>query len=471
MIIFKKIRIIVSVSCVVFLIPVALFSQVDKITDIDFVYKKIKTVYAGYKNKVKSNDFEKIIKLTRAASYKDEDTFAALSRITSYFNDHHLSLYEKRFNKNIDTALCSLNYERLYKLIGNRTKKNKYEGYWINELNSIVIYLKKVQKNQLDGFIIETSIPAVPRGYCIIKVKENKMHKGLTDYISIDGEFRVFTKTHFKSDSVLIGNSFSKWHKLNSYKPDFLESQHPIIYKPSVIVIDSNNVLIMMNNFSTKGIAKVYDSLIRENEKSIANCKNLIIDIRNNGGGSIRSFIPLLPFICSKPLLHVGAFVLCSNDLIEDAKESRKVYNERKDTAKVLAYDEFITRMVAHKDDFIYNPPDTFPCVQLPSKIKNVALLINHGCRSAAELMILMLKQINMVKTFGESTAGSVDYLDMITYELPVSKYIFWVGTTQREITKNAPLYDNVGIPPDVEIPENIMDWPGFVKKYYEQIK
>jgi hypothetical protein len=42
------------------------------------------------------------------------------------------------------------------------------------------------------------------------------------------------------------------------------------------------------------------------------------------------------------------------------------------------------------------------------------------------------------------------------------------VATTKRITTKDAPLYDNTGIKPDIEISDDVPDWIEFVKKYYE---
>jgi len=462
----KKFTIRLFLSCMIIFSQKALPAQLYNRADIDFLLKKITMVYAGYKDKVKDGRFKKLVQLCRLDPGKD--SFAVLSRITSYFADHHLSIYQKKLNKHIDTALCRLQYERL-RIPGNKeTKTSRYEGYWINELNSTVIYLQETGKNKFEGCVIETRVPGVPAGYCILRLNNNTSAKGLTDYINIDGELRVFTRSHFKDDSVLIVNSFSKWHKLKNYQKNILQQRLPVVTTPSLTLLDSTTVLIRMNNFSSKGIAGFYDSLIKANSVSIASCKNLIIDIRNNGGGSIRGFFSLLPFFCTTPLFNVGSYQLCSNDLIEDARQSRKLYSERNDTTLVAEYDKFIARMMEHKNTFIYTPPDTLPCNPVSSRIKNVALLINHGCRSAAELMVLMLKQNNKVKTFGENTAGAVDYLDMIVYELPVSKFTFWVGTSKRKITRSAPKFDNSGIQPDITISENVTDWVAFVKKFYE---
>jgi C-terminal processing protease CtpA/Prc len=125
--------------------------------------------------------------------------------------------------------------------------------------------------------------------------------------------------------------------------------------------------------------------------------------------------------------------------------------------------------MEKNKNNFLFKEADTVFCQPNPNNIKSVAIIINHGCRSAAELMLLYFKQSSKVKTFGEPTAGAVDYLDMLTYKLPKTKYTLWVGTVKRELTKADGKYDNIGIKPDVEISDDVDDWVEFVRKYYEK--
>jgi hypothetical protein len=81
--------------------------------------------------------------------------------------------------------------------------------------------------------------------------------------------------------------------------------------------------------------------------------------------------------------------------------------------------------------------------------------------------MIIYLRQSKKGTIFGEKSGGAVDYINASEFYLPKSKYTFWVATLKREISSLFPQYDNIGIPPDVEIPESNPDWIQFVKDYY----
>ncbi len=71
------------------------------------------------------------------------------------------------------------------------------------------------------------------------------------------------------------------------------------------------------------------------------------------------------------------------------------------------------------------------------------------------------------MRLFGEASAGSVDYSDLLTYELPRSHFMLWVASSKRGVTSWDPAYDEMGIPVNVEVPDSESDWVGFVRKYY----
>jgi hypothetical protein len=433
-----------------------------QITDIDFIGNKIKFAYAGFKDKTSPAKFKKLI--NNLKNYHEKDTFALLSKIILPFNDQHLALYQERKNMEADSVISKKKYTYISKL---RPRKKSYEGFWINDLHTIVIYLKLVPPNGYEGYVMESKNKAL-LGYCIIKMQKEVNGKRVTDYTEVRSQFRMFFMSYFKDKETLITGAYNKWHKVANYKKDMLDNNIAFNNSPAVEKLDSNTVLIKMHDFSSRGVTQKYDSLIKANDKIIAACKNLIIDIRYNAGGSIRNFVSLLPYVCSKPIVRVPYYQLYSNDLIADAEADRKIYLEQNDTAKVKLYNAAIEKMLANKNKLVYNVADTLPCKPVNSNIKNVGLLFNYGSRSAAELMILHFKQIASVTTFGEPSAGAIDYLDILRYKLPETKYTLWVAATKRAPTKEEPLYDKTGISPDVIIGDKTIDWVKFVKKYYE---
>jgi uncharacterized lipoprotein YehR (DUF1307 family) len=454
----SKFKIITLILVVVSL--KALAQETEK-NDIDFVVNKIKYTYAGYKDKIKGNEFEDLIKKVRITTSKD--TFAQLAKLTSYFQDIHLGLYQIYWPDKIDTNQCKINYAS----INVRTKKN--ESFWIDDLNQNVICLRKENNNDYAGYLVESK-RKVPLGLCILKFRINKKQPFLADVIDLEEYYRAFMKSFFTNDNVLMIKGYKKWTKIENYNSRKLESSTTINNKPFFKILDTNNVLLNMPSFSRYYIP-IYDSIVKANKNLIGETKNLIIDLRNNRGGVIGNFYSLFPFLGKNVIMEGGYSSLSSDDLVKNFNNKKENYLKQKDTAMAKAYDDYVKRLIENKNNFIFNKSDTFSVNQIDSfpKLKNIAIITNNSSVSSAELMLLFFKQSNKVKVFGEVTGGVVDYLDEMRFQTPFSKFNLFVPTTKREITALFPAYDMTGIKPDIQISDNEPDWIDFVKRYYEK--
>ena len=74
---------------------------------------------------------------------------------------------------------------------------------------------------------------------------------------------------------------------------------------PFVEEINENTVYLHIPFFYPSEKAKI-DSVLQKNETLIKSSPNLIIDIRNNGGGADRSYEELLPYLYTHPIRVVS---------------------------------------------------------------------------------------------------------------------------------------------------------------------
>ena len=255
---------IVKILTLIYFFVLANFmpAQAQPVTenDLDFLVYKIKKTYAGYKDKTNDNEFDKLIKEVKESSSKD--TFANLSKLTMYFNDAHLRLFEKIPSEKIDTLECKNNLQKVKKIL-SKSKESRYNGFWINTKNDIVIYLNESSKGNFESYVME-SIYNVPNGFCNIKIKKNKSNELVTDYLDIALLRRFFLKFNFKNDTVLMGNAYSKWTKISMYHEKYLNDKVPFSYIPTFTIIDSNTVVLKLPSFS-KDQVKINDSIIIPN--------------------------------------------------------------------------------------------------------------------------------------------------------------------------------------------------------------
>jgi hypothetical protein len=437
---------------------------------IEFMSFTIKDTYAGYRDKVKGKEFDALVKKVKRSHSKD--TFALLSQLTSFFKDNHVSLYDDsiRYRKT-DTLQCKKDSQMVQQYFNSQKSKDPYEGYWLSGYDYCVLALKKVKSNPVTyyGYVMETKSRAIP-GYCMLKMTQQKDGTYYTDYIAEDLRLRAFLRAKFKNNNTLWLNSRGGiWHRLPNYQPGILKSLTTFSFKPGFEVLDSNTVLLKMHDFTTRYIS-IYDSIIKANAKLIEQCNTLIIDIRNNSGGYVRSYQSLLSYIYTGPIVHVGGSSLISNHFMKQYDDKINKFKADGDTATANSYMQYRDTFLAKRGQLYYRPGDTV-ANNLPilPKPKNVALVINNNCVSAAELMLLNFRQSSKVKFFGEPTGGAVDYLNAMSFRLPHYQYGLSVASSKRALNKREPSYDGKGIPPDVEISDDITDWVAFVKKYYNE--
>jgi hypothetical protein len=435
--------------------------------DVEFVVKTIKESYAGYHDKVTNKEFDSFVK----RQINDRDTFKLLSAIANYFEDQHLKIF--RYNtRKYDTILGQKNIKMISAYFSNRNIKDKREGYWVNDYNNCVIALKKVKNNPVayKAYIVESRKDAIPIGTIYADFICLKGDKFLTDFMTPKGGFSYYLISEFKNDTTFTSAPSSKWRKLINYKGSAMQSLPEYNYSVTATLLDKDNYLITIPG-STEQNTKILDSIVKDQYQIISSTKNLIIDIRNNLGGTVRTYAPLFPFIYTNPIQKISGYLYYSKAMMNAEQLELNEYRgmESIDTALIKQKENSIARISGNIGRVLY---DGGTIVKLDSTKKypqNVAVIANYACYSASEMMILDFKQSKKVTLFGERTFGAVDYLDDFSIDLPSKKYVLDIASFKRAIPKGGTRLDGIGIIPDVPIPDGDSDWVEFVRNYYKK--
>lgn len=343
-------------------------------------------------------------------------------------------------------------------------KEVDYEGVWIN--GPYKIGIKKIENNFI-GFIIEADGVYWKKGQVKLKINANSS----AVYYMKDHSGQKF------SNAELWGNNYIKlgYITLQRIAPKFNDS--PIIKQyfesiraqgPYIEIIDENTAYLRLPSFRRSEKQRI-DSVIKVNKGHILKTHNLIIDIRNNGGGSDVSYQEILPILYTNPIRIVGEEYLSTSlnnrrmlDFIE--KDDYGFDEEMKKWAKE-SYDKlsfqlgkFVnvdsTAVTIKKYDTIYKYP------------KNVGIIINKNNGSSAEQFLLAAKQSSKVKLFGTSTYGVLDISNMYFVESPCQDYKLGYSLT-RSLRIPDMAIDDTGIQPDYYLGKNIpkYKWLEFVLK------
>ena len=207
----------------------------------------------------------------------------------------------------------------------------------------------------------------------------------------------------------------------------------------------------------SKKIRKFMDSV----DNKIRDTKYLIIDVRNNGGGSDANAQPLMDYIYTHPykMDHVQLYATQGNIMkyenlyaavAEDTVNSSKGYlaflRSEIDTMKSVPSGTFIDRST--QDQYITRDS----VLNTPAK---VAVLYNKYSASACESFILWAKASKKTILVGENSGGYVGYGENFRLKTPCYDFTFLSTMTRYERRRK---WDGIGISPDYNL-DRKEDW------------
>ncbi len=155
------------------------------------------------------------------------------------------------------------------------------------------------------------------------------------------------------------------------------------------------------------------DALLRENAERLGTAPLLVVDLRGNEGGGSRTTAGLLPWLLDRDSIDASAgfteaVLLSSPDQVAYA---RRAFGP--DTSV------FVRRLVGALEQSpgelvgLFDPAMPLPRSFLPAPVPGpgrVAVLVDRGTVSAAEVLVKLALESRRATVIGEPTAGALDY-------------------------------------------------------------
>ncbi|RWX02245.1 S41 family peptidase [Flavobacterium cerinum] len=469
------------------LLPLSVFSQNCSCEDnFEWLKKTFEENDAGFQYVIDmkgdgaytqlNDEYRKKVK----AITKDDECVNTLKEWLLFFRSGHLSLNVagSRGNTELPDAKQIIEKykgweqysisEKEFKKYLSLLKEPGFEGIWISEPYTIGII--KREKEYI-GFVMNSNDPYWKNNQIKLRIKPNKSGDGF--------EAVYYMKDHSimnvrKIDKVGNNTMFFDWISFKRLYPEYTDTKSVKEYlelntssNPVAKQISKNTFLLRIPSFSEKK-RKMIDSLIVSNRDMISRCENLIIDIRNNGGGSDSSFQKLIPYLYTNPIRSIGVdylstplnnkrmdYFIASDDFTEtDKKWARKGLVKLNNNLGKFVNLEDSDEVQVSKLDKISEYP------------KNVAILINENNGSTAEEFLLLAKQSKKVKLFGTTTAGVLDISNMNFVDSPCKTLQLGYGLSRSRRIPDIAI-DTKGIQPDYYIDKTIPseDWIDFTEK------
>ncbi|MDX2174358.1 MAG: S41 family peptidase [Bacteroidota bacterium] len=408
------------------------------------------------------------------------------NQFTILINSLNDSLTEKQFRIKLKIFLDDLHcghteaiYSKAYGKEVNKLKLN-YSPYIFIPVQNKVYVLSSINRKK------DTLLP---KGTEILKINGfavDSMLKASRQMITVDG-YNVTGKNHYlksgfngyylglfgRPDTFNVEYLKDKKIKTIKYAANKLKSIPAITllrrddstfttYKKAAIkykYLDGEKKIMYLkiSSFSRKRYKKAYRKVFRKLENNQSD--NLIIDLRNNGGGSLGNSYRLLSY-------------LLDTTKQQTLKTHVKKYPQKKYTSGNIWFSMMRTgfKYIAKKQTF--GDTDSYTIKLKPNKkhhySKKIMVLINGGSFSASCLVSAYLKDKNRATFIGEETSGALEGCNAgITpyYILPNTKLKIRVPAfrIQHDIYKQNTGH---GIIPDYKIEYTINDI--FAKKDLE---
>lgn len=441
-----------------------------------FVVEKIKKNYIGYNDKVSSSNQLQFQKFTD--SLQNIATASSPYKCTglirdwlSFFEDKHIDFgidFSKLspdsvrfFFENEEKTRWSESIFKSY-LKNNDERLDSIEGIWNFGIYEIGI-VKDSTKRDLEfiGFVIKAdSARWMPQQ---IKFKIKKTGNQYETIYFSGGDHSINYPNLIVQKDLLDFGLFGRWKR--GEKKTKTASPSKIVppeLMASFKVLDDQTSLLTLPSFDIKYKSRI-DSLIDNNKDNLSTTKHLIIDVRDNPGGTTGCFEKLIPYLYTNPIHIDGGIVLATEDNIRDCYEKDYSYSSLETRKKIKKNNE---KLRAHLGELypLYKP-ETIKLSKTLKKPERISILINKNTASSGEYFILRAEQSKKVTLFGQNTSGMVDYGEIAITHPPCVFFTLIYPVAKSLLSLKRPL-DNIGIAPNVRIPEREKDWINFVRNY-----
>ena len=445
-----------------------------------FIKQHIEKNHGGFNKKIKSPDEPAYKKFTDqleteiAALTDNRYCIAYLKKYILFLQDHHSNITGKTGapvdEKNpaaLDSFLHSDAYTSTETLpadslsIARQLKKSTdpIEGIYYTPDQAYKVALLKNKNNNRDyaAIILQSKTKLWNRGQVKFELKkdtDSTMH--YFGYLRNHGQ--AYEQLHFTKKEFNIPG----WEKQenNSAAPFAIDNE--LI---RFTILDSKTALLSIRSFSS-ALYKKLDSAYKQVLPQIKKYRNLIIDVRNNGGGADFAYSPLIPLLYTDTIYSdvVERFNSPDNiaaykkfDSISVSQGNRAVFGSTLALMKTAAPYTLVPMGNGKPTTTVYPVSNGYPA--------KIAIVYNKGCASSCESLLFDAIYSRKTIFVGENSGGYTGYGDVMNINTPCGNTLSWTTTVYR----NQWRYEFVGIPPAYKIPDTEKDWIGYTKQLLEQ--
>ena len=433
--------------------------------------QKVTTIYAGFDDKrtpATRNQYTRLLNQVRQQAPKAADEracYEVLRQYTDFFRDSHISVWFSTHSS--PNKLRRVKLETLPRKLA--TQATGLEGIWVtaDHKQRFAICQDPSAINQFIAVTLASSdsawVPGMVKAEIYRYNEHAKRYQGLFYQPNFNGFLDGFKVSENRIDHLFGPVWYRQGREAETPKPQPL-----VEFK----ILNPQFIYLRLARFD-QGDVQQLDSLLKANRRVIAQTRNLIIDLRGNGGGNASSSDEMIRLIYTNPIIYPSWQYRSCPELIKatqtyiaklQAQPGNNDWMLKRQGALLSALQAHPGQLVRGGEDLTRKVDST---TSLPQRI---AFLLDGNCGSSTEFFAFEGKQSKKVTTFGSNTHGVMDYGQAQSFTLACGQYILGIPWGRNGwIERFGYRIDNVGFPPDVRIPANESDWVGFVMRYWKE--
>ncbi|KIO76473.1 hypothetical protein TH53_14640 [Pedobacter lusitanus] len=437
--------------------------------EFQYIKGKIEKNYSGFRDKVNPATkiaYQKYSGQILERSKKINSAPYCINLINEwigFFKDGHIEVGRNRLSPEKHAADQKRLVQQIEKVVISdadlsRLKNSKsIEGiYWDKDsIYKVAVINNRNNERDYAGVILKSANKTWQPGAVILELKTRK-----------DGLAGIAYDKYYTPESVSLKigeNALGEWQREGATQ---MKREKILNDDVSCKVLSPQTFYIQIGTFNQRN-AKSIDSLLQANSVLLKKTPNLILDLRNNGGGADFSYRGLIPYFYTNPIKTVGPDILSSDDNIAGWAGLLKMNNIPEDQKVFIR--EKIAAMEQHKNEFIDLGEDKDLVLDSVSVFpKKIVVLINKGCGSTTEQFLLAAKQSKKVTIMGQNSAGVLDYANVRDIPFSCMPYALHYATSRSRRVEMGQGIDNIGITPD-RVLTAVQNWVIAAQRFLEQ--